>query len=121
MPTKFVNILQTSKLRIRGQYLDSVSYVLLHFLTLRLYDNLAPGRQPTVATTLREISGTYCLTWVSLAIVSRRPRIIRSIDPTVANFQVNDPDLCKIRGDENHNLPFSLLLNFLCYTIESVG
>ena len=44
MPTKFVNILETSKLRIRGQYLDSVSYVLLHFLTLRLYENLAPGR-----------------------------------------------------------------------------
>ena len=42
MPTKFVNILETSKLRIRGQYLDSVSYVLLHFLTLRLYENLAP-------------------------------------------------------------------------------
>ena len=30
MPTKFVNILQISRLRIRGQYLDSVSYVLLH-------------------------------------------------------------------------------------------
>ena len=42
MPTKFLNILETSKLRIRGQYLDSVSYVLLHFLTLRLYENLAP-------------------------------------------------------------------------------
>ena len=42
MPTKFVNILETSKLRIRGQYLDSVSYGLLHFLTLRLYENLAP-------------------------------------------------------------------------------
>ena len=37
MPTKFINILETSKLRIRGQYLDSVSYVLLHFLTLRLW------------------------------------------------------------------------------------
>ena len=43
MPTEFVNILETSKLRIRGQYLDSVSYVLLHFLTLRLYENMAPG------------------------------------------------------------------------------
>ena len=43
MPTKFVNILKTSKLRIRGQYLHSVSYVLLHFLTLRLYENRAPG------------------------------------------------------------------------------
>ena len=68
--------------------------------------------------TLREISGTYWLTYVSLAIVSRRPRIIRSIDPTVANFQVNDPDLCEIRGDENHNLPLSLLLNLLHYTID---
>ena len=43
MPTKFVNILETSKLRILGQYLDSISYVLLHFLTLRLFENLAPG------------------------------------------------------------------------------
>ena len=68
--------------------------------------------------TLREISGTYWLTWVSLAIVSRLTRIIRSIDPTVANFQVNDPDLCEIRGDENYNLPLSLLLNLLSYTIE---
>ena len=42
MPMKFVNILETSKLRIREPYLDSVSYVLLHFLTLRLYKNLAP-------------------------------------------------------------------------------
>ena len=42
MPTKFVNILETIKLRIRGQYLDSVSYVLLHFLTLQLYENLGP-------------------------------------------------------------------------------
>ena len=67
---------------------------------------------------LREISGTYWLTWVSLAIVSRLTRIIRSIDPTVTNFQVNDPDLCEICGDENHNLPLSLLLNLLYYTIE---
>ena len=44
MPTKFVNVLETNKLRIRGQYLDSVSYVLLHFLTLRLYENLVPGQ-----------------------------------------------------------------------------
>ena len=43
MPMKFINILETSKLRVRGQYLDSVLYVLLHFLTLRLYKNLAPG------------------------------------------------------------------------------
>ena len=42
MPMKFVNILETIKLRIRGQYLDSVSYALLHFLTLWLYKNLAP-------------------------------------------------------------------------------
>ena len=41
MPTKFVNDLETSKRRIRGHYLDSVSYVLLHFLTLRLFENLA--------------------------------------------------------------------------------
>ena len=68
--------------------------------------------------TLIEIWGTYWLTWVSLAIVSRHRRIIRSIDPTVGNFQVNDPDLCEIRGDENHNLPFSLLLNLLYYTTE---
>ena len=44
-------------------------------------------------TALREISGTYWLIYVSLAIVSRLTRIIRSIDPTVENFQVNDPDL----------------------------
>ena len=40
MPTKFLNVLETSKLWICGHYcrirhLDSVSYVLLHFLTLR--------------------------------------------------------------------------------------
>ena len=46
MPTKVVNILETNKLRIRGQYLDSVSYVLLHFLTLRLFENLAHGMSP---------------------------------------------------------------------------
>ena len=57
--------------------------------------------------------------WVSLSIVSRLTRIIRSIDPTGANFQVNDPVLCEIRGDENHNLPLSLLLNLLYYTIEN--
>ena len=67
---------------------------------------------------LREISGTYWLTWVSLAIVSRLTRIIWSIDPTVANFQVSDPDLCEIRRDENHNLPLSQLLNLLYYTTE---
>ena len=55
---------------------------------------------------------------MSLAIVSRLTRIIRSIDQTVANFQVNDPDLCEIRGDDNHNLALSLLLNLLYYTIE---
>ena len=45
MPTKFVNIFETSKLRIRGQYLDSVLYVLLQFLTSRLHENLAPDVQ----------------------------------------------------------------------------
>ena len=55
---------------------------------------------------------------MSLAIVSRLTQIIRSIDPTVANFQVNGQDLSEIRGDENHNLPLSLLLNLLYYTIE---
>ena len=49
--------------------------------------------QLTSMHSLREISGTYSLIYVSLAIVSRLTRIIRSIDPTVANFQVNDPDL----------------------------
>ena len=37
MPMKFINILETSKLQIRGHYLDSVSYILLHFLTLWLF------------------------------------------------------------------------------------
>ena len=37
-----MNVLETSKLRIREHYLYSVSYVLLHFLTLRLFENLAP-------------------------------------------------------------------------------
>ena len=73
---------------------------------------------PLIQSTLREISGTYWLTWVRMAIGSRRPQIISSIDPTVANFQVNDPDLCEIRGDENHNLPFSLLLKLLYYTVK---
>ena len=77
---------------------------------------------PIIKCSLREISGTYWLTWVSQAIVSRLTQIIRSIDPTVANFQVNDPDLCEIRGDENHNLPLSLLLNLLYYIpLRSVG
>ena len=47
----------------------------------------------SITHTLREISGTYWLIYVSLAVVSRLTRIIRSIDPTVVNFQVNDPDL----------------------------
>ena len=68
--------------------------------------------------TLSDLSGTYWLTWESLAIVSRLTRIIRSIDPTVENLQVNDIDLCEIHRDENQNLPLSLLLNLLCYTIE---
>ena len=41
MSTKFVNVLETSEQRIRGYYSDSVSYVLLHFLTLPLFENLA--------------------------------------------------------------------------------
>ena len=44
LTTKFVNVLETSKQRIR---LCSVSYALLYFLTLRLYENLAPGSQST--------------------------------------------------------------------------
>ena len=51
MPTKFVNILETSKLRVRGRYFDSVWYVLLHFLKLRLYENLATGPYMTVRVT----------------------------------------------------------------------
>ena len=34
-------VLETSKLQIRRHYLDSVSCVLSHFLTLRLFENLA--------------------------------------------------------------------------------
>ena len=48
MPTKFVNILETSKVLIRGQYLDSVSYALLHFITSRLCENLAPDTQSEI-------------------------------------------------------------------------
>ena len=40
--TKLINVLETSKLRIRGHNLDFASYVLLNFLTLRLFENLAP-------------------------------------------------------------------------------
>ena len=47
MSMKFVNVLETSKLRIRLHYLDSVSYVLLNFKTLRLFKNLAPGAYVT--------------------------------------------------------------------------
>ena len=43
MLVKFEFVLETSKLRIRRHYLNSVSYVLLHFLTLRLFENPAPG------------------------------------------------------------------------------
>ena len=38
--------------------------------------------------------------------------------PNCCKFSGQDPDLCEIRGDENHNLPLSLLLNLLYYTIE---
>ena len=51
-------------------------------------------------TALREISGSYWLIYVSLAIVFRLTRIIRSIDPTVENFQVNDPDLWESQFNE---------------------
>ena len=43
MLTKFVNVFDNCKLRIRKHYLVSLSYVLLHLLTLRLFDNPAPG------------------------------------------------------------------------------
>ena len=33
---------ETSKLLIRGQYFHSVSYVLLHFLTFRLFEKISP-------------------------------------------------------------------------------
>ena len=42
MLTKFVNVFDNCKLRIRKHYLVSLSYVLLHLLTLRLFDNPAP-------------------------------------------------------------------------------
>ena len=35
-------ILETGKTTNSGLYLDSVSYILLNFLTLRLVENLAP-------------------------------------------------------------------------------
>ena len=63
MPTKFVNILETSKLQIRGQSLDSASYVLLHFLTLRFHENLAPVDQFIFRIK------TYLEKWVELADV----------------------------------------------------
>ena len=61
MPTKFINILETSKLRIRGQYLDSVLYIMLHFLTLRLYENLAPGLTSVYlcATSLQNLAALH--------------------------------------------------------------
>ena len=63
---------------------------------------------------------TCWLTWVSLAIVSRHPQIIRSIDTTVANFQVNDPDLCEIRGDENQTLQPAIQFTVLYHWEVSV-
>ena len=45
MLTKFVNLFDNYKLRIRKHYLVSLSYLLLHLLTLRLFDNPAPGSQ----------------------------------------------------------------------------
>ena len=83
------------------------------------YPHSHRGSTSTLVT-LREISGTCWLTWVSQALVSRLTRIISSIDPTVANFQVNDPDLCEIHRDENHNLLLSLLLNLLYHWEVSV-
>ena len=52
MPTIFLNVLETSKLRIRWHYLDSDSYVLLHFLTLRFFENLAPGEYVPMRVTV---------------------------------------------------------------------
>ena len=43
MLTKFVNVFDNCKLQIRKHYLVSLSYVLLHLLTLRLFDNPAPA------------------------------------------------------------------------------
>ena len=98
---------------------------LLHSITLKITTLLLNKylRERTtcmdrVAMIYTERNKWYLLTCVSLAIVSRLTQIIRSIDPTVANFQVNDQDLCEIRGDENHNLLLSLLLKLLYYTIE---
>ena len=65
----------------------------LHALIRCIYALIYYTLWPHLLHTLREISGTYWLIYVSLAIVSRLTRIIRSIDPTVAYFQVNDPDL----------------------------
>ena len=71
---------------------------------------------------LREISGTYWLIYVSLAIVSRSTRIIRSIDPTVANFQVNDPDLWNPRRWKSEFNPQPACYSIYCtIPLRSVG
>ena len=41
MLMKFVNVYKNFKQRIRKHYLDSISHLLLHFLTLRLFENPA--------------------------------------------------------------------------------
>ena len=72
--------------------------------------------------TLRGISGTYWLTYVSLTIVSRRPRIVGSIDLTVANFPVNDPDLWNPRRWKSQFTPQPACYSIYCtMPLRSVG
>ena len=53
--------LETSKLQIRGHYLDSVSYVLLHFVTLHLFKNLAPDHADPWSLACLTVFNTGCI------------------------------------------------------------
>ena len=70
----------------------------------------------------QEISGTYWLIYVSLAIVSRLTRIIRSIDPTVTNFQVNDQYLWNPQRWKSQFNPHPACYSIYCaIPLRSVG
>ena len=74
MPMKFVNILETSKLWTCGHYLDSVSCTLLHFLTLQLYENLAPDLMQRPVLPLQRHWGLWVLPSSHLAAPSHLSR-----------------------------------------------
>ena len=101
---------------------NETATLMKHVTQMKTWKNGWLNFSENLRIALREISGTYWLICVSLAIVSRLTRIIRSIDPTVANFQVNDLDLWNPRRWKSQfprrRKSGCMLLNLLYYTIE---